>query len=127
MAKLSFAATKPKNVIVLNSSTEESSSIPQSTINNFSRTYRATSILSASSSHGGGYIVDIKANEEERKAIVNRFGAVNSFSSIGLLNADLKLRRATLDTASGSTTNGKYFTQHACSLVFVDICVQSFI
>jgi hypothetical protein len=79
----------------------------------FSRTIRAHSILSASnlsSRHGSGYIVDINANEEERNALVTRFGAVNSFSSIGLLSADLRLRRAAVTSGTSGrsrTTNGK--------------------
>ena len=82
----------------------------------FSHTIRAHSILSASnlsSRRASGFIVEINATEEERNALVARFGAVNSFSSIGLLSADLRLRRASTASNSFSTFSGSSTTNGA--------------
>lgn len=82
----------------------------------FSHTIRAHSILSASnlsSRRASGFIVEINATEEERNALVARFGAVNSFSSIGLLSADLRLRRASTSSNSFSTSSGSGSTNGA--------------
>jgi hypothetical protein len=83
----------------------------------FSHTIRAHSILSASNlstRRASGFIVEINATEEERNALVARFGAKNSFSCIGLLSADLRLRRASTASNSFSASSGSSTTNGAC-------------
>jgi hypothetical protein len=83
----------------------------------FSHTIRAHSILSASnlsSRRASGFIAEINATEEERNALVARFGAVNSFSNIDSLSADLRLRRASTASNSFSATSGSSTTNGTC-------------